>query len=420
MIKNTLFPNGIIPAIFKRKNVTNSPHWTEARNWQEIKDKKNCLQKIEATLTPSWSTGWYKNPSSGRSINYGVTTENPQEHSTVVIKGGCFFIDQKIKKTLSDNSIFMGELYGNISFETAKKEYEIASLIQKRFESLLHKKANCPQPLEYKEVTHVLCKNKSMALADFFKLHLIGEEQSKISFTMGNFVKTAGALGIDIMYPMSEVADNETRKNPYSWLISQCLEKAKPAVYRYKIDGPNTRLRDLMTLEFSERQKYFIEANTGTGISDALEKFASKLAEFYALLHKVGIGYHAGYSEHCTLIDTTISGVVMDIGGLSEEYPVQHDREGFIVQVINTANLLAYLCKNIFKTDANVYEKVMNVFWEKYQSIYWDGNLKYFAENRDMHNVPRKIRTRYVDSHTGNRITLAHDLRDLSTDPKES
>lgn len=416
MIKTRLIINGIISTIFNRKIMANTRNSIDPRNWEEAKDGKICLQNIEITPTPTWMNGWYKNPSSGRSINYGLNVENSQEHSTVIVKGGCFFIDPRIKKTLYDNSIFMNELYGSISIKAAKREYEIALLIQKRFESLLHKKANCPQPLDCKVITHIESNNKYVEIGYYFG-KTVGEEEnrSKFGFTITNFFMTAAELGVDIMYPLSEEAENEIKRNPYPWLISQCLEKVKPGIYRYKIDGPNTRIIDLMTLPLCERLKYFMKANNAVDILSALKNFSSKLGEYYGLLHKVGIGYHAGYSEHCTLIDTTISGVVMDIGGLSEDTSCQYDLEGYIVQVMNTINLLRYLCENILKIDSDVFKNVIDIFWAKYKSLYWDNNLKYLAEDRDIHKVSRKIRTRYVDSITGHWIQLAPDLMYLST-----
>lgn len=71
--------------------MANTRNSTDPRNWEEAKDGKICLQNIEITPTPTWMNGWYKNPSSGRSINYGLNVENSQEHSTVIVKGGCFF-----------------------------------------------------------------------------------------------------------------------------------------------------------------------------------------------------------------------------------------------------------------------------------------------------------------------------------------
>lgn len=384
------------------------------KNWEEI-DGKVCLKRIDATPTPLWHTGWYRNPTSGRSNNYGINTENPQEHATVIAKGGCFFVDEKTKEFFGKNSVSLDELYGGISFDVATKEHNIATLIQESFQSLLHKKANCPEPIDVKTITSVLTENnQTTGLMEFF-LRELEKEEGKAKFTASNFVHTAMKLGIDPFYPMSEEADKSVKDDAFRWLFGQCLEKSKQSVYRYKIEGPNTRLLDLMTLPLADRQKHFIEANNATNVRDAVGKFASRLGEFYGVLHKSNISYHGKSSEHCTLVDITISGVVMDIGGLTQDASVSKQSESYLAQVIKTTNLIAYVCENILKQDRAVSEDALNIFREKYKSLYTDKTIEYFSRTRHNDGGPDKIRTQYYDALAGDWIALASDLKELSS-----
>ncbi len=406
------------------------------KNWEEREDGTVCIKKIEVSPTASWREGWYKNPTSGRSYNYGINTENPQEHSTVIVKGGSFFVDKKIKDFFLETSTNLDELYGGMTFKSAKKEYDVAVLIQEKFKSLLNKKANCPEPLDVKPISHILDeKNKTVELLDFFKNEL--KKEGDIKFTFMNFLRTAAASGIDISYPLNKEAGAEVKKDPSGWLIKECLEKNQQGVYRYKIEGPNTRLLDLMTLNLADRQEYFIKANNATNTPDAVDKFAAKLGEFYGVLQKNGISYHSGHSEHCTLVDTTISGMVMDIGGLSTEEDAvkkkdpKHDlyellgmskksdgasmdqSEAYTAQIIRTTNLLSYLCKNILKTDPITLMAAHDVFWRKYKNLYSDKNIEYFSNQKNIYE-PEKIRTEYFNSLTGDWIKLAPDIKRLS------
>lgn len=390
------------------------------RIWQKIDKDEAGIKKIKYLNTATWCDGWYKNPSSGRSSNFGVKTE-AHDHFTVITKGGCFFTEEKCKVSLAKNSIFPEEIYGGISFEAAQREYDIALLIQERFNSLLGKKANCPQPIETRAIMYVLDKDRNENLVDFFVRKMGSGKSSAREFTRNNFINSAAKSKIDIFYPMSDGVSKEIKDDPFRWLIGQYFEKNKQGVYQYKIDGPNTRIMDLMTLNLSDRRKYFIEANNAKNMHVALEKFTSNLGEFYALLHKVGIGYHGGSSEHCTLIDTTIAGVIMDIGGLSEHSPEKHnlDHEEYMVQVMNTTNLLSYVCKYVLCVDESLSNKAWDTFLERYKNICWTGNLQFVSENKNSFFQAKKIRTQYVDSTTGNLIMLASDLKDLYSDQSE-
>ena len=431
----------------KHSSQTASEYETEAfnllgiKNWEERESGKICIKQNESVLTPLWCDGWYKNPSSGRSHNYGFVTNNPDEHFTLIVKGGSFFLNEKCKDFFLENNVSLYELHGGISFEMAKKEHDIASLIQEKFKLSLNKKANCPEPIDVNIISTILDeKNTEVELIDFF-LNSEKEKSGEVKFRNINFLKTATNLGIDIHYPMSEDAGEEIKKNPFHWVFSQCLEKAQQSVYRYKIDGPNTRILDLMTLDFSERQMRFIEANNAVGIEDAINKFCSKLGEFYGVLHKNEIGYHSKSSEHCTLVDITIAGVVMDIGGLSLNEPEEsnfdshfaeffksigsdihvlpqdvsgeHMSETYMAQVFKTTNLISYLCKNVFKTDEIVLKNAFKYFFEKYKNIYSDGNIEYFSENIEISDTPQKIRTKYLDHTSGKWMSLAPDLKHL-------
>lgn len=391
---------------------TDTPKLEDIKNWEE-RDGEICIKKIEAVPTPLWHDGWYRNPTSGRSNNYGVNTGNPEKHFTVVTKGGCFFVDEKRREFFKENSISLNELYGGISFDAAKKEHGIAALIQERFKALLDKKANCPEPIDVNVITNVLNeKNEVVELADFF-VGEIEKEEGKTKFTAANFVHLATKLGIDVFYPTRDGVDQSIKDDAFGWLFRQCLEKEKQAVYRYKIEGPNTRLLDLMALGLPDRRKYFTEANNATTIREATEKFASKLGEFYGVLHKSNIGYHSGSSEHCTLVDITIAGVIMDIGGLSQNNSVNPRSEAYLAQLIKTANLIAYLCKNILKLNEAISERVTRIFWKKYKEFYADGTLEYFLKLTNAHE-PDKIRTQYFDVSANDWITLAPDLKDLA------
>ncbi len=416
----------------------------QIKNWEE-KDGMAYITEIKAKPTLLWNDGWYKNPSSGRSYNYGINTHNPQEHSTVIVKGGSFFVDKKMKNFFLKNNINLNELYGGISFEMAQKEYNIACLIQDQFKLLLNKKANCPEPIDVKTTPYILHKkNNVLELFDFFQIAIQKEDGrlGKLGFTNINLLQSALALGIDIYYPMSEEASEDIKRKPFSWVYKQYLEKSQQSVYRYRVEGPNTRILDLMIMDFSARKWYFMKANNANNINDALYKFSSKLGEFYGVLHKSSIGYHAGYSEHCTLIDTTISGVVMDIGGLfktehSDETRIKQSiskllaeftgkpvapesskpssgiREAYLVQILKTTNLISYVCKNIFKTENGVIKNALRVFWDSYKSVYLDEQIEYISQIKEELFFPEKIRTRYLDHINVGQISLASDLKHL-------
>lgn len=385
----------------------------DIKNWEE-ENGEICIKKIEAIPTPLWHDGWYRNPTSGRSNNYGINTENPGEHSTVVVKGGCFFVDEKCKEFFKNNSVSLEELYGGISFDAAKREYDIATLIQGRFKELLGKKANCPEPIDVKVITNILTERHAVvALADFF-LSEIEKEEGKVNFITTNFVHYATKLGIDVFYPTREGVEQSIKDDAFGWLFRQCLEKEKQGVYRYKIEGPNTRLLDLMTLDLPDRRKYFMEANNATNIRGAVEKFSAKLGEFYGVLHKSNISYHAGRSEHCTLVDTTISGVIMDIGGLSQNNSVDPRNEAYAAQLIKTTNLLTYLCANILKLNETISRHTLRSFLKKYKSFYADRNLEYSFKRTNAHE-PDNIRTHYFDVLASDWVTLAPDLKGLDT-----
>ena len=382
------------------------------KNWEE-QGGEVCIKKIEAVSTPLWHDGWYRNPTSGRSNNYGIDTANPQKHSTVVVKGGCFFTDERRKRFFKDNSVSLNELYGGVSFDIAKKEHDIAALIQGRFQALLGKKANCPEPIDVQAVTNILNeRNEIVNLVDFF-INEAKKEEGKTNFTLANFVDLATRLGIDVFYPTREGTDQSIKDDGFRWLFDQCLEKEKQGVYRYKIEGPNTRLLDLMTLDLPDRRKYFMEANNAASIRDAVEKFSSKLGEFYGVLHKSNISYHGSSSEHCTLVDITISGVIMDIGGLSQNNSADPQSMAYLAQLIKTANLVAYLCKNILKLNGAISDRAVRIFWKEYRRFYADGTLEYFLKLAGTHE-PEKIRTEYFDVLVSDWITLASDLKDLT------
>ena len=424
----------------------------DIRNYEQVENGVS-IKKIEAVHTPLWHTGWYKNPTSGRSYNYGLNTENPQDHSTVIIKGGAFFLEEKFVEFASKNSFFMSELYGGITMDAAKKEYEIAKLIQEKFKDLLNKNANCPKPITAMPIVDVKDENKHLELIDFFEKNAKKQGSYKENFIRSNFIKTAMKLGIDVYYPANKDAPEEIQKSPFHWVFSQVLEKAQQGIYKYEIEGPNTRLLDLMTLGLNDRKKYFIEANRASNLEDALKNFSGKLGEFYGFLHKSQIGYHSGFSEHCTLADITISGVIMDIGGLSEDkiknelelkmeeifknlkdnFSIKNKDitdtklpkstttsdgmvtpEEYIVQIIKITNLIAYLGKNVFRVDDHVLENTKNMFWEKYKSLYSDKNIEHFSTEKGQYE-PNEIRTRYIDHTTGGWIKLSEDLEDLSS-----
>lgn len=369
-----------------------------------------CVKNIEATLVPLWRDEWYRNPSSGRSNNYGIETGNPATHRTLILKGGCYFPNEKCKKFIDDHNSPLPEVYGGLSLDVAKKEYAIAKLIQERFKSQLQKNANCPMPIDIHEVSGIMKKKNSVVtLHDFFVNQI--EKEGKAKFTKMNFLTTALKLGIDISYPMSEHADEIAKKNPFCWMVSQCLEKSRQSIYRYMIDGANTRVLDLMTLNLTDRQKFFIEANTAANIREAIEKFSFKLGEFYGLLHQSDISYHGGKSEHCTLIDTTISGTIMDIGGLSQDNSVEKNSDAYFAQIFKTTNLVAYVSKHIMKVDDVVMQSALKTFWENYKKFYTDGNIDFLSSATERINL---IRTRYLDAFAGDWITLAPDLKDLS------
>ena len=286
------------------------------------------------------------------------------------MKGGCFFIEEKRKQFFKDNPVSLDELYGGISFEAAKREYDVAALIQENFQALLDKKANCPEPVDIKMITSILNeRNEVVELADYF-VDEVKREKGKTNFTTTNFVNVATRLGIDVFYPTREEAAQSVKDNAFGWLFRQCLEKEKQGVYRYKVEGPNTRLLDLMTLGLPDRRKYFMEANGTTSIRNAVEKFSSKLGEFYGVLHKSNISYHSGRSEHCTLVDITASGIIMDIGGLSQNNSADSRSDAYAAQIIKTTNLILYLCKNILGLNQAISAKALRLFSRKYQNLY--------------------------------------------------
>lgn len=379
--------------------------------WEQEERGEIRIKKVEATPTPLWRNGWYKNPSSGRSHNYGIGTGIPKKHRTVIIKGGSFFVDQKFKDMFIEHSLSLNELYGGMSFESAQKEMQIASLIQGTFKSLLGKNANCPQPLDVKIIGSITDETgNALHLLDYFK-NVARAEQIKKSFTVMNFLQTAPKVGIDIYYPMSKDADPKIAKYPFDWVFAQCLEKTKQSVYWYTIDGPNTRLLDLMTQGLSERRKYFVEANNASDIGNAVELFSAKLGEFYGVLHKSNIGYHEGSSEHCTLMDITVSGVIMDIGGLSENSCSRYSEE-YAVEMWKATNLIAYLCKNILKTSDAILKGGLHSFWGAYKSLYSDENVEYSSKEEHMDLTPSPIRTKYFDNTVGGWINIAPDLQE--------
>lgn len=385
------------------------------RNWVERKEVTDgaCVKKIDATPTTTWRRGWYRNPSSGRSRNFGLNTRNPHEHATVIVKGGCFFVDEKCKEFCDEHSVALDELYGGLSLAAAQKEYAIAARIQKVFRQFTGRSANCPQPIDVTPVAGIVNKSdEAVSLEEFFTDEQ-RRENGKTNFTIRNFVDMASKLGIDALYPMSDAANEEVKKDPYRWLFRQCLKKKRQGVYRYLIQGPNTRLRDLMMLDLAERRRRFIEANGARDVSDAAERFSAKLGEFYGVLHKSNISYHGGRSEHCTLVDTTIAGVVMDIGGLSEDAAVSPHSEAYAVQIIKTTNLIAYVCQNILKADAEVTERALAVFWERYKSFYVSPFIESFSQKKQRSLRPDAIRTQYFDAVANEWMRLAPDLQYL-------
>ena len=157
---------------------------------------------------------------------------------------------------------------------------------------------------------------------------------------------------------------------------------------------------------------YFIKANDADGIRDAVEKFSAKLGEFYGILHRNNIGYHSESSEHCTLVDITIAGNVMDIGGLSQDNSVDSHSEAYFAQNIKTTNLLSYLCTHILRVDETTLKSALDVFWEKYKNLYVDENIEYFSSKT--YGEPQKIRTQYFDTTTGEWVKIASDLQDIA------
>lgn len=384
--------------------------------WEEQSNGNICIKKVDTTFTSLWCNGWYKNPSSGRSHNYGISTEKRNKHQTVIVKGGSFFVDEKFKEAFIENELSLSELYGGISFEMAQREMQVAMLIQEKFKCLLGKKANCPQPLGIKVIENITHENgEMMTILNYFK-SIFRMESAKKSFTAANFLKIAQKLSIDLYYPMSETADESDKKDPFGWIFTQCLEKTKQSVYSYMIDGPNTRLLDLMTQNLPERRRYFIEANNALNITSAVEAFSSKLGEFYGLLHKSNIGYHGGSSEHCTLIDITVAGTVMDIGGLSEDTRIEENlgryAEEYAVEMWKATNLITYLCNNILKISNDILKCALNAFWNKYKSLYSDQNVEYCSKEENMDLIPWPIRTRYFDNISGGWIQIASDLQE--------
>ena len=143
-----------------------------------------------------------------------------------------------------------------------------------------------------------------------------------------------------------------------------------------------------------------------------MEKFSSKLGEFYGVLRKYGISYHGRSSEHCSLVDITIAGIVMDIGGLTQNRSANEFSESYIVQAIRTANVIAYVGVNVLKLEESVVASAVSTFWKNYNSIYVDENTRFFSENP--HRKPDNIRTRYVDSLASDWVQLAPDLSDVA------
>lgn len=388
------------------------PNLAAIKNWESREGEVAWLERVEAKSTPLWTEGWYRNPTSGRSNNFGVYTDRPEKHFTVVVKGGCFPVSERCKEFLVNNSISVAEVYGGLSFDEAKREYGAAALIQKAFETLLNKRGNCPQPLDVHIVANIRDEQGIVELVEFF-LGQAKSEGSKTSFTLDNFTKAAVKSGIDIFYPMSAKADEGVRKDPFRWLIKQYLEKNPQGVYRYVIDGPNTRLLDLMTLDLVERQKHFINANNATSVRDAVEKFAAKLGEFYGVLHRKNISYHLGSSEHCTLVDVTIAGVVMDIGGLTQDDSISKQSESYYAQAIKTTNLISYVCTEVLNADEAVLRSALSTFWDKYKGVYTDNNVESISSLPP--SKAAKIRTQYLDVLAGDWIQLAPDLKHLAS-----
>ena len=383
----------------------------EIQNW-ELVDGEVCAKQVDAIPTPLWHEGWYRNPTSGRSNNYGVHTDDPKRHTTVVVKGGRFFPDEATKQFFKQNSLTLGDLYGGLSLEDAKKEYDIAALVQECFQSLLHKKAPCPNPIDLHTITRVRNgANEVVSLVDYFS-HEAVHDKATTSFTIDNFLQMAKKIGVDLYYPMSEAADENARANPFVWVFQQCLEHSGQSIYRYSIEGPNTRILDLMTLELDDRRRNFVVANDALDVQDAMEKFSSKLGEFYGVLRKYSISYHGRSSEHCSLVDITIAGIVMDIGGLTQNRSANEFSESYIVQAIRTANVIAYVGLNVLKLEESVVASAVSTFWKNYNSIYVDENTRFFPENP--HRKPDNIRTRYVDSLASDWVQLAPDLSDVA------
>lgn len=409
-MKTYLLEQGTSPLISNEKFFEELNH---LRNWEEVGNNGISLKQLEYVVTSTWEDGWYKNASSGRSHNHGISTDSPQRHRTLIVKGGDFFIDIKRRKSLFDNNFSVYEIFGGITQKMAENEYRTALLIQEKFKSELGKKANCPQPMDIKTIVSVICDNHTTVdLVDFFLKVMRDEHSEKLKFTAVNIMRTAIKLGIDVDYPTSTEASNKIRNNPWHWVISQCLEKTHQSVYQYIIDGPNTRILDLMTLPLHDRQKYFVEANDAIDLNDAVNKFTAKLVEFYGVLHKNLIGYQSGFTEHCTLMDITITGVVMDIGGMSEDKSNNYKNEAYLSQMIRITDLIIYVCKNVFNTSEDILNNALKSFWDKYKTIYSDENTKHFSEESSDFIIPKGIRTSYVDSTTGNLISLAPDLID--------
>ncbi len=428
----------------------------EIKNWEENKNKEVSVRKIDATHTQTWLEGWYRNSTSGRSLNYGINASNPTKHKTVILKGGSFFSDYNFRTALSDKGLSIPELFGGNSYKDTKKEYDIATLIQKLFKIQLGKTANCPQPLDIKIISGILDRDGNIIkLTDFFSNMITAEKKRNSYFTIDNFIQSAMNLDIDLGYPMSNEANEEVKRDPYRWIVKQYLDKTRESIYKYQIDGPNTRLLDLMTLPLVNRIDYFTKANGAVDIIDALNKFTVKLGEFYGLLHRNLFSYQKGSIEHCPLADITITGIVMDIGGISQNQSDtknrgssdrqqmmkalnetlgrlgvenenttkdaynaidHHQNEAYVTQFLIITNLIAYICKHIFVVDDKITKKILEKFRTTYQLICTDINIDNFPHYDPTTRSPKRIRTKYIDYSTGDWIRLAQDLQYVASD----
>lgn len=171
-------------------------------------------------------------------------------------------------------------------------------------------------------------------------------------------------------------------------------------------------LLDIMTLDLKRRRELFISANNSTNLWGSIEAFCTKLGEFYGMLHKHGISYHGPTSEHCTLVDTTISGNILDIGGMTQDKSQSLQSMSYSAQCIKTRNLVFYLVKNILRLDTKIVNRALRVFWKTYKQYYTDSNVETISQ-LELRSNPEKIRTQYFDATKSCWIKLAADLNDV-------